>query len=157
MEGGWQLSGEVIGQDAASLDPQQESLQRTLRFFRDVWVNLLANIAAAAPIYLLGAAFDLLPKNRAAISTAMGIMAVTCGLAAWIAKRRNTFVSRALVVALVPLTFLITVGACLVAGERTSAWWLVGLLLAEVGLLMYWVTKAAQPRTSDDGDGPVYM
>jgi hypothetical protein len=49
---------------------QDDQWRKLVTFWRDVRVNVVANLLAAAILYPLGALFGLLPKNRAAILTA---------------------------------------------------------------------------------------
>ncbi|WP_089021454.1 hypothetical protein [Micromonospora coriariae] len=47
------------------------------RFARDVLVNVLANLVAAAIIYMLAALVGLLPRNAAAFTVAGSVLAIT--------------------------------------------------------------------------------
>ena len=55
-------------------------------FLRDVAVNVLANLVAAAVIYLLGVAYGLFPRNDRAIALSVGVVLVVAGtsLSAWV-------------------------------------------------------------------------
>lgn len=43
------------------------------RWMRDVWVNIVANLAAAAIVYLVGAALGLFPRTATALATAFAV------------------------------------------------------------------------------------
>lgn len=53
-----------------------ERRHRRIQFLRDVGVNVLANLAAAPPIYLLGVAVGLFPKSRPAFGVALVALGV---------------------------------------------------------------------------------
>lgn len=72
------------GERGATVGPVIQKPSTSLTFARDVAVNVIANLAAAAIIYLLAAGFGLLPRSPYLIFTALTTvaMAAGCGLGA---------------------------------------------------------------------------
>jgi hypothetical protein len=64
-------------EDSENADERYEGVKRLLR---DVGVNLVANLLAAAIIYLLGAFVGLLPRSPYLIVTALTLIGLSAGL-----------------------------------------------------------------------------
>jgi len=67
------------GEESSVTRRQAQRARPYIRFARDVSVNVIANLAAAAIIYLLGSAAGLLPRSPQLIFTSVFVVVMTAG------------------------------------------------------------------------------
>ncbi|MGA4731006.1 hypothetical protein ACPB67_26625 [Micromonospora taraxaci] len=67
------------GEAGSTASPQAQRSSPSAKFARDVAVNVIANLVAAAIIYLLAAGFGLLPRSPYLIFTALTVVVMTAG------------------------------------------------------------------------------
>lgn len=70
----------LAGEKEVEASSQAKVSSPSRKFARDVAVNVVANLAAAAIVYLLASVFGLLPRSPYLILTALTVLALTAGL-----------------------------------------------------------------------------
>jgi hypothetical protein len=132
---------------------QLDRQRRSVPFIRDVGVNVLANLAAALVLYLLGTALGFFPRNRGAIGTALvGLGAAIVYLLMFAGEVGNQHHRRELFAAYTTIVLggiATTYGMTQSYGDK-AAWWIFNLLGLISAILGVWGVVTARRNIAVD-------